>query len=320
MKAAIVAVVVAVLGFGCWSGFKFNQVSKLNDQLNEQLMQAKLEIGKAHTQFGDAQNQIELLDRQLQDEIKAHKELITKYGILKAKYDASGGGNGTVVVPGNTVVVVEGPEFIPGNIYVAQDKSLVSSFTTPIKFSFSDQRLAVDVSIFTTFNDGFVLSSDFKYNLRLNIMTQLVETITESGAVNNYVNVFEVDERGNKIGKFELASFEVIVQDQRKSKLHWFNPKIDVGLFAAFTGDCLYGGNLGVSLSSYGLTRNDLTWRFARFGVAVHNKGIAFDFSPVLWNIGGPLPIVQNLWVSPGLIFDVNTRKFGITGSLGVSL
>jgi hypothetical protein len=316
--------ITALVGLGVWGGLRIRDLDQANSQLNSQLMAAKLEVGKAHTEFGQAKDKISLLEKQLQDEIKAHQESITKYGELLAKYNAQGGGTSDPITPPSTDTppVADKPLFKPGKVYIAQTEYLVIPFDPPLIFGTTDDRLDLLVTILTPPKYDYLHYpvAEFKYELHLKIMAQLVETIAESGAINSYANVFEVDAQGNKVGKFELSSFEVVVEDLRKAKFHLFNPKLDVGLLMGFDGSFIYGGDLGISLASYGLSRNDLTWRFARFSMAFNNKGIGLGFEPALWNVGDPLPIVQNVWIGPNIFYNLNTRLFGGGLILSVSM
>src|SRR3990167_8254891 len=55
-----------------------------NHTLNEELMRANLELGRARTQFGNANSYINELDNKLQKEIKERKAAITRIGQLEA--------------------------------------------------------------------------------------------------------------------------------------------------------------------------------------------------------------------------------------------
>lgn len=304
---------------GVWGWIQIKKINDLNTQLNEQLMAAKLEIGKAHTQFGEAQKKIALLDKQLKDEIKAHGELIKQYGELLAQYNASGGGNSTAPTPIDTPT--DGTvAFVPGKIYVAQTDKILQPFAPPVSFEFKDHRLSITSTLLTKpfQNYSYYLTSDIRYDLHLKIMAQVVQTITESGAVNNYANIFEVDDKGNKIGKFELSSFEVIVEYPTKARFHLFNPKLDIGSVIGFNGVPLIGASIGFSIGSYGITRNDLSWRFLRLGAIFHSEGTGFDLEPFTWNAAGSIPIIQNLWIGPNINYDLNARRFGLGISVGV--
>jgi hypothetical protein len=301
----------ALLGSGIWCGLKIRDLNQKTTQLNEQLMQADLEAGRAHAQFGQAKGKISLLEKQLQDEIEARKESATKYGELLALYGAQGGGSSDPIIPPNigAPIVLDKPTFNPGKLYIAQTELTVVSFDVPMVFGIKDDRIDISTSILTKQKDNYLFYpvAEFKYNLHLKIMAQLVETTTESGVVNNYVNIFEVDKDGSKVGKFELSSYEVVVEDQRKAKLHLWNPKLDIGMVIGYNKGIVYGGNFGISLASFGLTKMDLTWRFVNLGMAT-SVGSKFylSISPVQYNLSRTLGfgILTNIWISPDVLYN----------------
>lgn len=157
-------------------------------------------------------------------------------------------------------------------------------------FAYSDYRLNISVNLVmsSSENNPFLLAAKIEYELHLKTMAQIVQTISESGATNNYVNIFELSDKGAKVGKFEITSFETVINDTRKSHFSWWNPKLDLGLFAGFDGKLIYGGDLGISIMSYGKSGNDLSWRFLRFSAMLHNNSIGIGLCPISWNAGDP--------------------------------
>ena len=298
-----VAAVVVVLGLAITGAVKAHQLLGVQDQLNQQLMQANLELGKAHTQFGDASNKIKELDSQLQAAIKANKEQVQEYSELLAKYQAGGGGSGSV---GPNQPSIDNTEhLVDGRLYLARDSKL-QVFVPPLAFpQFKDQRLTIDHTLMV---DSKGLNLTIAYQLHMNFRVLLAKTISATGAVNDYADLYEVDAQGNTLGKLELTKFESIVNDERKPHLILWAPHLDLGLFGGFNGRFEYGGSLGFSVAGFGLTQNDLAWRFGRIGVDMANK-VGLDLEPVLWNFCGPLPLLSNLWVGPMLYWD---GQFGI--------
>lgn len=315
---SILGAIGVVLGLGIWAGFKIKEVADTNNKLNEELMKANLEIGKAHTQFGDANKKIDELNATLQAEIKAHKEKIRSYNELLAKYNVQGGSNGNVNPVGPPQMITD--KLIAGSIYLALTEAKLRSYGDNIAWSHKDTRLDIECRLKSVNGEELVLNRSTDYKLHLNLKVKMAETIAPSGAVNNYAEIYEIDENGKEMGKFEITKFESVVTDQRKSHFMLFDPKLDIGVFSGFDGAFKYGGTVGISIAAYGLTPNDLTWRFARFGVELFSNGVGFDFEPVLWNLGGPLPLIQNLWIGPSLTFDLNERRFGFGGVLSVTL
>ena len=294
----LVATGVVVVGLALAGASKARQLTSARDQLNQQLMQANLELGKAHTQFGDASNKVKELDSQLQAAIKASKEQVQEYSELLAKYQAAGGGNGSVSPVQPPIDNTE--HLINGRLYLARDSKL-QVFVLPLVFpQFEDQRLTID-HVLQADTQGLNLA--ITYQLHMNFRILLAKTISATGAVNDYADLYEVDAAGHTLGKLELTKFESVVNDERKPHLMLWAPHLDLGLFGGFNGQFEYGGSLGFSVAGWGLTQNDLSWRFGRIGVGMANK-VGLDLEPALWNLGGPLPLLSNLWVGPMLYWD----------------
>ena len=100
--------------------------------------------------------------------------------------------------------------------------------------------------------------------------------------------------------------------------MYWFNPILDIN---AFIGGNVYpfanwsgnptstlstGFDLGVSFSSYGETRADSWFRLFRLGVGYDaaRRAASFSFAPFAFNIGKPLPLITNLFLTPRISFD----------------
>lgn len=301
-----------------WYIYNSRKLNNLTASLNELLMQAKLEIGKGKTEFGNAQSKISELEKEIQNEINKNNEIMTKYSQLLAKYSVYGGGT----AGGNIAVIsqpisIEKNLFIPKNIYVATSEKQIQSFGQKINFDFSDGRANIKSEIWS--DDNFNIKNKIDYNLRLKVLVRSAETITKTGSVNNYITVYEIDGEGNRLGKFDLVSYDSIVNDQRTSHFSWINPKIDIGAFVGFDGELQYGASLGVSLSSYGLTDNDISWRLFHVA-AMFGNNTFIGFSPALWNAGNPLPVLQNIWIGPQMTFDVGKFNFGFSITINALL
>jgi hypothetical protein len=314
----VLVVVCALVFFGGWAWLQLRELKHVNDQLNAELMQAKLEVGKAHTQFGDAQKYIAELEDKLQREIAAHNELVTQYGELLAAYNAHGGGHSDPSDPVIDPVVGTETLLDPGALYVAQGEHELQPFSQPMKYGLSDSRLNINVAVSTMPRGSlkFVPVADIQYDLHLNILAHFAQTITESGAVNNYAELYEVDKDGKRLGKFEITKFEYIVEDLRKPKLRWWAPHIDLAVIAGWSGGVLTGASIGLSPSGYGKTDNDLTVRFPRIGIDI-TSGIGIDFSPAVFNIADPLPLISNIWIGP-FVSATHNRGYGFGLLIGV--
>jgi hypothetical protein len=311
-----IALLTLALVVGLIFNIKHNgNLSSKNDQLNEALMQANLEIGKAHTQFGDAHKYIGELSAELENAIESRDETLTMYGKLLAQYNAKG--EGTIILPG-AVEVVEVPvestlEFQRNHFYWAETSKVMQDLGANVEGEYKDNRLQAAINVTTVDRGPAVL---FNYRLLLRLSGQVVQTTTESGARNLYFQMWEIDQKGEKLGEVKLSQFEVVVTDERSEKFFWFAPHLDIGAIGGFNGQPVLGGTAGVSLAGYGLTENDLSFRFLRVGATLSDT-IGLDVTPVLYNVGGPLPLISNLWVGPAAIFN---GRWGGALVLGVVL
>lgn len=132
----------------------------------------------------------------------------------------------------------------------------------------------------------------------------------------------------NKWYSIDLLSSDY-VQVPLKDKMFWFNPILDLNFFAGgkvykfATGPgrtesiASIGADLGLSLSSYGETRADSWFRLFRVGVGYNAERQAahFSFAPFVFNIGKPLPLLTNLYLSPQVGVDT---AGGLTINLGI--
>lgn len=301
-------------------GWQHHQLGRAYDTVNESLMSANLELGKAETKFADANAYIGELEKELQTVIKDKNEYITRYGQLEVEYRnlLEHSGNAEIVyVDGQTVEVPAELNLIRGLLYEAvTEKTIVP--VKQLSMSHSDYRLDIGCFVNPYPNSDRQIPMEIKLQLHLLFYGQLVETRTPTGAVNYYLNLYEMDDKGNKIAKLELKKFEVIVEKPTKLTFMWWNPKLDVGLFAGVTDSLTLraGGDIGISFMSYGLTKNDLLWRFGRVGLNLTSDSVGLSLVPVQWNVGSAvLPLVDNLWIGPYGSISLDTEK-----SLGLML
>jgi len=316
----LLAISVGLAGKVLWDKY---QLGELNTTLNAQLMEANLELGKAGTQFGDAQDYINLLQKDLQKHIKDNDEILTRYGELEAEYTA-------VVdnVPATETVYVEGPTIeVPielnltrGMLYQAITSQVLAEI--PKIFSiYEDHRVSIGCAVRSRPNRDRKIPVFISYALKLKIRGQIVEARTASGAVNYYLNLFELDHEGNDVGKFKLTKFDVVVQKPGEKQFFWFAPYLDLGGSIGIDTDVSFSASLsaGVSFMGYGHTKNDLSWRFLHLGAELSNDSIGLSFAPAQWNIGDVIPLVRNLWIAPqGAIFTDGRKSLGLQLTVGL--
>lgn len=310
---------VVSLVFGGYNLYQKYKYKKLNTQLNQQLMEAKLEIGKAKSEFGDAEKKIGELDSALRAEIKSHQETIIAYGELEAKYNASSGGTGVGTVEPVTEPVKPGDKFKIGQWYIAiTDSELVEMSGANIEYK--DFRL--DISSFarpTKKWDSY--TTETHYQLHQKFFGQIVQSTTKSGAVNHYLNLWELDDTGKKVGALELERFDVVVQKPNGKNIFWWAPHVDIGAFLGTNTQLSFSGgaSFGFTTSGYGYTKNDLSWKFLRLGVDVSEGSIGFSFLPAQYNIANLLPLVSNLYIGPYASLTTSKQEsFGLLLSVGL--
>ena len=87
----------------------------------------------------------------------------------------------------------------------------------------------------------------------------------------------------------------------------WWDPQIEVGIFAGYDfyeSVISVGGDLGLTAMSYGTGIEDII-RVPRIGIGTNGASVGITASPVGFNIGAPLPIVEDLWLYPGVYMEV---------------
>jgi len=302
-------------GKAVYDRFKY---SDLNDSLNEELMSARVEIGKAKTEFGNAQDKIGELQKDLKKAINDNNELIVAYGKLKIKYDAVSGGSGSgTVEPGQPVE--PGEKYKPGAWYAAVDEQKLLRLEG-ISIDYSDHRMSLSSKAWPG-KDWSTYSTRTDYKLNLKFSGQLVQTMAPSGAVNHYLQLNELDDTGKVIGKLTVEEFSVIVSKPKWKSWFLWCPHLDVGVFLGLsTGlDFSGGASVGFTVGGYGLTKNDLSWKFVRLGADISGDTIGLSISPAQYNIAELLPLISNLFMGPYFSAMADgSKSFGLTLSVGL--
>jgi hypothetical protein len=309
-KYILAIVMAAIVVMACKVLYDNYKLKEVTAQLNEQLMEANVTIGKAHTQFGEAQNKIKELSKQIQYIIDTNNEMAKKYSELYATYLAVVSGAPHPVDPTGDPVVCNDSVFDPGMYYIAQTKTELIALGLEIPNAYSDHRIDILCKQYSEpeFGKDFWPFQQVDYELHLNLKIKMMETIGPTGAVNNYAEVMEVGPDGKEIGKFEITKYEVVVEDQRNKHFQFWNPHLDLGVLGQVNQNISIagGGSLGISFLSYGLTKNDLEWRFLRLGADLTKDSIGLSFTPAQYNFGSPLPLVSNLYA--GFFGSINLR------------
>ncbi len=320
-----IGLVALVLALSTGMYFLWKKNKELDNKLkytNSLYEDASLQLGRATTELGDANKKVNQLSNELQGQLKARQEVAKQYGELHTKYQVVVNQAAMPVEHSGTIVDPTEPgfEFSEGHYYLATDAggTTLIDLGPDLKFGFKDSRIVIAAKLATGVSKEtkqLTPMSDISYKLQLRIKTLLITTIDPQGRENTYAEMYEMDESGSKIlGKFSTDKFYVVKDDQRKKHMEWWNPHLDAGVLAGletYTGKGHFGGSVGISLMSYGLTKNDMTWRFLRPGVTLSNK-IGVDLAPVMYNVGEPLPLVSDLYIGPYIGTDFSNVGVGL--------
>jgi hypothetical protein len=120
------------------------------------------------------------------------------------------------------------------------------------------------------------------------------------------------------------SSYKQRINDRQ---MFWWNPTIDLSVSfggiiysTVFPEDLLsVGVDLGFSTSSYGRTKADSLWKFFRFGIGYDavQKSAFLSIAPISYNLGDPLPLLTNLYLTPKIHIDY---KGNIALGLGIGV
>lgn len=181
---------------------------------------------------------------------------------------------------------------------------------------FSNQKVPFGTVKFSAWRDKpwDVTIDSRKYSV-INILGQ-----DDNGKHYTY-SKFSVDVDGKT---YDLdVSQNKLVEEYPENKFR-FNPILSLGLdFGTYVSNPEFEmvPNLQVSLFSYGKTKVLPTWTFLGLGAGyeMNRKNLTFVLSPVDFNLGDVLPLIQNLYIGPTIGYDVK-GNFSILGGVRVSL
>lgn len=141
------------------------------------------------------------------------------------------------------------------------------------------------------------------YDLRLHVKT--TESLDREGRTSLYTEAYlensvDKDSRGVRY-PLEVVSSNFYRLEPKEKGFFWLDPQLDLGAgYLAGSGVGL-GVEVGASLSSYGKMKGASEWRFLKVGIAGNRDGGWATAAPVSWNMGNVLPVVKDLWITPGV-------------------
>jgi len=292
-----IVLILAVGGLAFYQWRAADDARALLYAQNSELMKANLDLGRAQTKIVDQATLHTVamadIDQKWKAEIKKRNALITLYAQLEARYTAE---KKKVKVttkiiyrdkPGETI------DLPKNKLYVRQEDGSYKEITS-MAWNYKDFRITIS---------GDAIQQTLSYKLHQRFRVQLVETKLPTGARNHYANLFELDDKGKVVAKLQLAQFNVLRAQELESHMMWWNPKLDLGVGFGMSHklDFTWCAELGLSVSAYGKTPNDLSWRFFRLGTGITGNGFSLTFSPAQFNLGQHLPLISNMWLTPAI-------------------
>ena len=109
-----------------------------------------------------------------------------------------------------------------------------------------------------------------------------------------------------------LESVDWVRREKKDRKWMW-NPRLSLGMSI---GEDAYP-NLGLSMFSYGRTKRDMDWRFFDIGIGGNSDDWFVQFTPVEYNIGNFIPLVENIFAGPYVNINEDV-EYGFGGQLAV--
>jgi hypothetical protein len=264
-------------------------MEKKEQLYNEQMIQLSSNVVSQRVEFNNKllQAQIATLNTQITDLAKARDQEIVAVGEIVAELKQ------------------DFKEQI-GHIYKdAQDNSK-DYVETVIKKTLSDQsQIPWGWAMYSPNIEGAEKWTTGTYPLKLHTKIAIGENDDRSDAmVEAYMtsNIFEAD-RGKKF-PIDISSVSW-VEKPPQEKSFMFNPRLSIGMNI---GSEVYPA-LEVSFFSYGETKGDMDWRFLGLGFGATGDHRYLSLAPVEYNIGKPLPMMENLFIAPyiGLDEESNT-------------
>ena len=192
---------------------------------------------------------------------------------------------------------------------------------TPIKnlpFEYKDFRIEIK---------GDAITKDIQYKLKQKFAINILETEVNKDTFNHYAELFEINaDTGERVNKLTISDFAVTKRPrpEEQNKFNFWDPKIQLSVAGAArlkSNDRLkYGFDIGGSIMSYGKKHQEYL-RVIRLGYMIDNIGHSnITFSPVLFNIGKPLPIFDNIWIIPSATFDIQNNSSYVGLGIGADL
>lgn len=147
--------------------------------------------------------------------------------------------------------------------------------------------------------------------------TDIIETEEPSGKYSRYVELNirndQMKETKGNIYPLKITDIKWAKNPIKTKHFYLWNPRI--GIQMMFTSE-FFAPSLDLSIASYGRTKRDMDWRFIipSIGGANNKDGteIVFGFTPIQWNFGNIVPLVENMFLGPTVAWNIEgTMSYG---------
>jgi len=203
-----------------------------------------------------------------------------------------------------------------GNVYKDSQDSTKDYVETVIKKQMSDgSEMPWGWAMYSPNIKGDEKWTTGTYPAKIHTKIALGEDKKSGGRKDAYVESYMTSEifKADKGKKFpvEIASIEWVEKPPEPYSFMW-NPRLSLGFGYGSGGgddddDDDSGeafGSIEASFFSYGQTKGDMDWRFLGVGIGIGSDSEFIYVAPVEYNIGKPLPMMENLFLSPFIGLD----------------
>jgi hypothetical protein len=305
-------VVLGGIGYGIYEAYglytRYQSVIADNTRLSENLTQAESFGKNAEQKLKDLNNEYSTLLARYDARVSAYSELYAAYVVLQtAQTHATGS------IPDSTTDSVPCP---PTGV-CDQQTCLPLFKEEQVRFDWADQRL--DLGIELKRLDLNVWNAKIQYLLHQKFKLVLIETTdNKTGAKNLNAELTEIDDAGSDIGRLTITEFKYVSEDNLKLGMHWWKPSLHLGIQQPLWSQSNWYPKPSLVFFTSAWQKNadvDL-FNFFGVGLAVDTQGwMMFSFTPVAYNIGEPIPLINDLWI--GLLFGVDLKA---QMTVGISL
>ena len=296
--------ILGCLGFAIWQASLYRNLEKAiienGRKSHEEMLNFNSALGRANSRLDDTGKLLDYMSKDIAQEIRSdiedrHAEIES---IGRAVFIATSAGGGRasvrVVSPRNVLGANDGSSSANNGaveVVATSHPSIAGDLggldETVYEWKLKDWR--VDGTLKAVCGE----EGDFEY--KLSQQFELTEVRSDDGA--HYVKMFELGPDGKHYGDALVTkSFDVVSRKPNEEKMYWWNPHLDIA------GGIDLGKStqieVGFSAMGYGKTEDDLSWKFLRIGPEYDSR-LGVVACPVSYNVGGPLPLLSNVWLSP---------------------